>query len=355
MRVRVRRATPTARAAIAVLHVEAAPELSGADASDAVDAVLDRLGVKPVGVGCAVVRTLGGIDEALVVRPTGAVVQLHPHGSPAVVDAVCAWLASAGVVEHGGGEAESGAEARRLYPEAASEVEALALATLARAASRRAVEALLRQPGLWADRGAAAPDGEHDRVMDRLVRAPTVVAIGPTNIGKSSLLNALAGRSVAAAADEEGTTRDHVGAAVELDGVAVRWLDLPGVRAEGERGKVEASAAALARAAAAGAELVVLCADAGAAGFVDPRGPDALPGLASGTSVVRCRLRADRAGGGDRSGEERAVRTSAATGAGLAELASAVRRALVPDGALAARRRWRFHPALGPAVGAEGG
>ncbi len=60
-----------------------------------------------------------------------------------------------------------------------------------------------------------------DRVLRRLIDPPLVVAIGPPNIGKSSLLNALAGRSVALVADEAGTTRDHVGGDA---GISQGWL-----------------------------------------------------------------------------------------------------------------------------------
>ncbi|QKK10189.1 MAG: GTP-binding protein [Planctomycetota bacterium] len=112
------------------------------------------------------------------------------------------------------------------------------LETLSRAVSPRAVDLLLDQPARWAAQGLPAPpldtpstSPELSRVLDRLVVPPLVVAIGPSNVGKSTLLNRLAGRPVAVTADEPGTTRDHVGSLVDLDGLIVRYVDTPGLQA----------------------------------------------------------------------------------------------------------------------------
>ena len=57
-----------------------------------------------------------------------------------------------------------------------------------------------------------------------------VVIVGPPNAGKSSLLNALAGRDVAIVTDEPGTTRDLVEVPLDLGGLKVIVTDTAGIR-----------------------------------------------------------------------------------------------------------------------------
>jgi tRNA modification GTPase len=62
----------------------------------------------------------------------------------------------------------------------------------------------------------------------------TVVLIGRPNVGKSSLLNRLAGEEVAIVTPIAGTTRDHVRATVSLEGVPIHLIDTAGLRAPGD-------------------------------------------------------------------------------------------------------------------------
>jgi tRNA modification GTPase len=57
-----------------------------------------------------------------------------------------------------------------------------------------------------------------------------VVLAGPPNVGKSSLLNALAGHERAIVNESPGTTRDTVECSIWLDGVELRLVDTAGMR-----------------------------------------------------------------------------------------------------------------------------
>ena len=62
-----------------------------------------------------------------------------------------------------------------------------------------------------------------------------VAIIGPPNIGKSTLLNALAGRDAAITSDIAGTTRDVIELRMNLQGLPVTFLDTAGIRESTER------------------------------------------------------------------------------------------------------------------------
>ena len=64
-----------------------------------------------------------------------------------------------------------------------------------------------------------------------------VVLVGPPNVGKSSLLNALARRDVAIVSEEAGTTRDVIEVRLELEGMPIIISDTAGIREA--TGKVE--------------------------------------------------------------------------------------------------------------------
>lgn len=89
------------------------------------------------------------------------------------------------------------------------------------------------------------------------------VLAGPVNAGKSSLMNALAGRRRALVSSTPGTTRDYLEEHLELDGLVVRLVDTAGLRESGpDVGDIEAQGQELAREFMARAEGVLYVLDA---------------------------------------------------------------------------------------------
>src|SRR5262245_63987021 len=87
-----------------------------------------------------------------------------------------------------------------------------------------------------------------------------VVLAGAPNVGKSSLLNALARRDVAIVSDEPGTTRDVLEVKLELAGLPVVISDTAGIRTASGKVEEEGSRRALERQRAA--DLVIWLIDA---------------------------------------------------------------------------------------------
>lgn len=313
------------------------PERAGAIAlfqiTGDIDNAFRAIGLQHTAVGDVRLRNMGGIDEGLVARPRHDFALLMPHGGTQVVREIAEWLQHAGIAR------DTADTPRERFPEADSDFEAALLDTLARAASPRAVDLLLDQPARWnaagsptPDLATPAPDAAHSRALDHLVSPPLIVAIGPTNIGKSTLLNRLAGRVLAAAADEPGTTRDHVGSLVELDGLVARYIDTAGQR-EGA-GVSEQAAAAIVEPLLSQADLILRLGDARSPAPPPPEQAAAGRDLSSPAIALRADLGTPT--------WPHTVAVSAVTGAGLDELRVTLRRLLVPDEALSASTPWRF-------------
>ena len=79
---------------------------------------------------------------------------------------------------------------------------------------------------------AGLRDRTHQGVLLR--DGMTVVLAGQPNVGKSSLLNALAGAELAIVTAIAGTTRDKIGQTIQIEGVPVHVVDTAGLRDEAQ-------------------------------------------------------------------------------------------------------------------------
>lgn len=262
------------------------------------------------------------IDEA-VVAPLDDGWLVMPHGGTAVVARLLAALRAAGAV------APPSEDVRAGHPEATDELEALALATLARSASPLAIDLLLDQPRRWRGNPPFGPDdAARSRRLDRLVDPPLVVLAGAANIGKSTLTNALAGRTAAIAHDAPGTTRDAVGIRLDAGGLVLRWLDTPGLRTPAD--EAEAIAQERGREAMHRADLLIELVDARIPAAPLPRPADLRVAGRSDLGTVPAL----------------AIALSARRGTGLEALIATIREALVPVADLRHPGPWRFDERL---------
>jgi tRNA modification GTPase len=163
-------------------------------------------------------------------------------------------------------------------------------------------------------------DGRRGEILREGFR---VAIAGPPNVGKSSLLNALARREAAIVSEEAGTTRDIIEVTLDLGGVPVVLSDTAGIREAA--GKVEREGIRRALTQARAADLVLWLTDATAsraeplpAGLVDEAGE--VLRVVNKVDLMKVRP----AGGAGPEG--RPLEVSALTGAGLPELAGAVAR-----------------------------
>jgi tRNA modification GTPase len=313
------------------------------------------------------------IDEALVLRfdsPASStaedIVEFQCHGGRAIVDAL---LAALGSVE-GLRQAEPGEFTRRAFENGRIDLtEAEGLADLIEAeteSQRKAALALAegglrKQIGLWQERllalsaraERAIDYDEEDETLDRsllhdcgalaeelaewlgrprselLKDGVRVVISGPPNVGKSSLINAIAGEERAIVTSVPGTTRDYIEVPLALGGIPVRLTDTAGLREPGD--EVEAIGVTRAAQLVQAADIVVWLGEPSDA----PDHP----------RLIRVRSKADLPGRtNDLQGE---IAVSSLTGQGLVSLIQRIEqeaRTILPgEDAIALNRRQAAH------------
>lgn len=150
-----------------------------------------------------------------------------------------------------------------------------------------------------------------------------VVLAGEPNVGKSSLLNRLAGEELAIVTDIPGTTRDAIRLAMDFDGVPVHVIDTAGLRESID--PIEKIGVSRSWELIGQGDVIVLMQEAdGAAGAT---GSELLRRLPSGIPRILVMNKIDLAGrepAWDRRGPNSAVWMSAKTGAGVGLLKQAI-------------------------------
>lgn len=292
-------ATARGRAGIAVIRI------SGPEAQDALLSL--TASVPPRVASLREISSNGlKLDDALVLYFPGPksftgedVVELHLHGSIAIVDAVLSALSTVEGLRH----AEAGEFTRQALLNDKldiAQVEGLAdlIEAETEAQRRQAQRVLSGELGRFAEsvrsrliRAAALLEATIDfadeevptdvgpevtellasvigdlekevsgsYVAERVKDGFEVAIVGSPNVGKSSLLNALAGRDAAITSEIAGTTRDVIEVRMDLKGLPVTVLDTAGIRESED--VVEALGIERARSRADAADLRVILLD----------------------------------------------------------------------------------------------
>ena len=366
-------ATPTGQGGIGIVRISGAAALPVARA-------VTGLELRPRHAHYARFRDAQGrqVDEGLALYfPDPAsftgedVVELHGHGGVVVMQ-----LLLQAVLEQGARLAQPGEFTQRAFlngkldlaqAEAVADLIASGSAAAARGALRSLqgefserialADAAVRQLRVHVEAAVDFPDEELELLADGAVAdqlrqvgqtlselladarhgvllsdGVTVALVGPPNVGKSSLLNALAGHPHAIVTEIPGTTRDVIRVALDLDGLPAVIVDTAGLRDSGDI--VEQEGVRRARQAALAADLILQVRDRTLEVDVEPLEADA-PIVEVGNKVDLTDLAPGRCG-------PAAVRVSAVTGAGLPELTQAMLDGIgfsQPEATFTARRR----------------
>jgi tRNA modification GTPase len=259
--------TPPGRGAVATLRID------GDGALDVVGRHFVTRSGRPLAgfpLGRIVVGQFGPSGEEVVVnRHSDSVIELHCHGGLAAVARIEEILISGACRRVSwqewakNQEADPIAAAARLaLAEARTTPAAAILLDQYRGALRRAMEQIessLQAGAKQAARRQIETLLAHAATGLHLVRPWQVVVAGRPNVGKSSLVNAVAGYQRAIVHSTPGTTRDIVSVQTAMDGWPVEVSDTAGLRETDE--KTEQVGIDLARRKILAADLTVLVFD----------------------------------------------------------------------------------------------
>lgn len=155
------------------------------------------------------------------------------------------------------------------------------------------------------------------RAAERLRNGYSIAILGAPNVGKSSLLNALARRDAAIVSARAGTTRDVIEVHLDLDGWPVTLADTAGLRDTGDEIEQEGVRRALKRTEEADLKLIVLDA-------TSPDIPSAVRTLIDADALMVCN-KIDVATGPNRTRDDvEALPISVRTGTGIEALIAAL-------------------------------
>ncbi len=239
-------AVMTGRGAGAIATIQ----LLGDSAETALRAVFRRANRRPIELATG--RILLGdivdreqtIDQVTVGCAETGVFAIHCHGNPLIVERIMAALQRHGV-QPVRAEQLLARLLREKEPDDSIRVEAkLALATVktiegARLVAGQAKTGLAAIARQWqADLDSTPLEQIADEARKILkdsdtakliLSGCTIVLIGPPNTGKSTLLNALAGREKAIVTEVPGTTRDWISAEIHIPPLAATVIDTAGL------------------------------------------------------------------------------------------------------------------------------
>jgi tRNA modification GTPase len=375
--------TPPGRGGIGIVRV------SGPGTKDIADAIIGCLPAPRSAHYCAFSDPTGAvIDRGVALYfPAPAsftgedVLELQGHGGPVVMDMVLE-----AVLDVGARPARPGEFSERAFLNGRMDLsQAEAVADLIDSGSRAAARSALRSlDGVFSDRVRELsdaltetralieacidfPEEEIDFLSDPQLEARLaalrekltatragatrgvllkegvrVVLAGQPNVGKSSLLNLLAGRDSAIVTDVPGTTRDVLREHIQLDGLPLHVMDTAGIRAPVDA--VEAEGVERAWGAIEDADALLLVVDDRVG--LDGADREILARTPTGVARIVVGNKIDLSGTDSGVKEEddfTLVRLSAKTGAGIEGLETALKACvgyeLADEGGFMARRR----------------
>ena len=168
-----------------------------------------------------------------------------------------------------------------------------------------------------------------------------LVLVGAPNVGKSSLLNRLAGEEVAIVTPIAGTTRDRVKESIQIGGVAMHIIDTAGLRQTAD--EVEAKGIERTWQAIENADLVIFLTDPHAKQEADELRGRILESLPPKCPILELVNKADLLGQGQIISKDGLLMISAKTGQGIEDLKQKILEAVgwagPQEGAIVARRR----------------